>query len=228
MEQIKKPDCKHHPYNELSIHCPTHNYMVCSICTREGHKICFENETLRRSQNRNSTVQNILTKAKDLLEHKIDSLLTLEEWKITTKQEIECLRKSINAHLDQIQSRTEETMENVYKQEKQMNRKSLRDIEEIKTRGSLLEAKTSDLNEDDECLDEMKECLDRLGLEGYKQRPTVSKDMKAILQFVENMSSGTINLNLDMIIGSLTKSEDLVEENEHRHSIDFGCDFAEN
>ncbi|KAL3868296.1 hypothetical protein ACJMK2_041120 [Sinanodonta woodiana] len=229
MEQIKTPDCKYHPENKLSVHCPAHNYMVCSICTREGHKTCFENETLEKGQDSNVVMQTILTKAKDLLLDNVNSLLTLEEWRITTKQEIESLRESINTHLDQIQSKTLESIENVYKQEKQMNRKSLRDIEEIKTRGSLLSTKRSSLKENDKCLDEMKACLDRLDLEGCtKRRPAVSKDIKAILEIVEHVSSGKNDLNLDVIIRSLTKPEDLVEYKEQRCSINSSSDFVEN
>ncbi|KAK3584914.1 hypothetical protein CHS0354_021786 [Potamilus streckersoni] len=107
-----------------------------NINSRNTHKTCFENEDLKQIQQRNSTVENIMSKTKDLLDAKIDILLKLETWKITTKQEIQSLRERINTHLDQIQRRNEEAMENSYNQEQ---KKSY--IEENKERGANMQAK---------------------------------------------------------------------------------------
>ncbi|KAK3584913.1 hypothetical protein CHS0354_021785 [Potamilus streckersoni] len=227
MEQIQRPKCKHHPSNELNIHCVVHSCKVCSTCTRESHKTCSENICLEQKKERNSTDEDVLAST-DSLDTGIDSLQDLEEWKVTTKQEIEHLRERIIAHLDTIQRRSLVIMENIYTEEKQKRRQSLQEIKQIKRRGVYWEAISSAMDGNNDKVDEVKERLDRVNLSNVKRRPTLNKEMKMILQIVENISSGVTDINSDMIIGVLTKQERLVIEKEERLSIDFGCDFMEN
>ncbi|KAK3584912.1 hypothetical protein CHS0354_021784 [Potamilus streckersoni] len=226
MEHILRSKCNHHPCNESNFHCFLQNCKVCSTCTTENNKTCSENKCLEQNKERNSIEEDILAST-DILDTGIDIIQDLEEWKVTTKQEIEHLRERIIAHLDTIQRRSLFIMENIYTEEKQMCRQSLQEIKQIKRRGVSLEAISSAMDGNNDKVDEGKERLERLSLDNVR-RLTLNKEMKKILQIVENISSGVTDINSDMIKGVLPKPENLVIEKEQRSSIDLGCDFIEN
>ncbi|KAL3868295.1 hypothetical protein ACJMK2_041119 [Sinanodonta woodiana] len=222
MEQIQMPKCNHHPNNELmTVHCE-----VCSTCTRENKKTCFDEKGLERHKERNSTEEEVVLRTL-LLETEIDSLQELEEWKVTTRQESQDLRECIIAHLDTIQRRSLVIMEDIYTKEKQMQRQNRQNITQFRRRGIDLGKLGNAMDESGENDNGDKDSLDRLNLRN-KRRPALNSEMKTILEVVEYISKSKSDINSDMIIGVLTKLENAVIEKEQRRSHDFSSDFVEN